>query len=151
MDYWWTASTVVPFLCYFIQGSARVRSWTGQWQCSVWALIWLRCQFWGCGYPSRSPPTSACLAQDKSPLPKGDPHVGIQCLPPASPVQISVSVVLLLVWGSDATLVYYGKPPGEHKEKQVQQLIGNVQYINLYRLLMKFYSEVKITILRKWS
>lgn len=85
--------------------------------------VWLRCQFWGCGYPSVPTNLSlSCSGQEPSPQEEEDPHVGIQCYLHA---HSSLSVCgSHLVWGNDTTLVYYGKPPGEHKEKQTSKLIG---------------------------
>lgn len=59
--------------------------------------------------------------QEPSPQEEADPRVGYSAS--SMPTRGSVCVALLLVWGNDTILLYYGKPPGEHKEKQVQQLI----------------------------
>lgn len=64
----------------------------------------------------------SCSGREPSPQEEAGPRVG--CRASSMPTRGSVSVALLLVWGNDTILVYYGKPPGQHKEKQVQQLIG---------------------------
>ena len=65
----------------FIREVPRVRSWTGQWQCSVWAHSLAQVPVLGLWVPF-SVPTNlslSCSGQEPSPQEEEDPHVGIQC------------------------------------------------------------------------